>query len=230
MIYMRIEKFGNLMKHIKLFENYFEDEEWNRLLPYFTMSQSERDKIFFEEVKKDEPNLQVIEDLLDTQLVDPNVRDKYQRTPLHLAAWKDSLAVAELLLDRGAKIEARDKWQRTPLHWAAYYDSIAVAKLLLDRGADYEARDNEQSTPLHLAALRDSRAVAELLLDRGAKIDARNEYQRTPLHLAAMYDYRAVAELLLNRGAKIDARDEDQSTPWDLADEEIQEALPQLKP
>ena len=102
------------MKHIKLFENYFEDEEWNRLLPYFTMSQSERDKLFFDEVNKAKPNLQVIEDLLDTQLVDPNLRDYYQQTPLHWAALRDSRDVAELLLDRGADYEARDTWQRTP--------------------------------------------------------------------------------------------------------------------
>ncbi len=151
------------MKHIKLFENYFEDDEVIRLAPYFTMSQSERDGIFFDEVKQIKPNLQVIEDLLDTQLVDPNVRGDFQWTPLHFAAWYDSLAVAELLLDRGADYEARDEWQRTPLHWAAAHNSQAVAKLLLDRGAKIEARDVNQQTPMHLAARRGRRAVAELL-------------------------------------------------------------------
>ena len=156
------------MKHIKLFENYFEDEEWNRLLPYFTMSQSERDELFFDEVKKDEPNLQVIEDLLDTQLVDPNLRDEDQQTPLHMAALWDSRAVAELLLDRGAKIDVRDEYQQTPLHTAAMGNSRAVAELLLDRGADYEARNKNQLTPLHLATITNSQAVAELLRSRGA--------------------------------------------------------------
>ena len=47
----------------------------------------------------------------------------------------NSIAVAELLLDRGAKIEARDENQRTPLHLAAIWDSIAVAELLRSRGA-----------------------------------------------------------------------------------------------
>ena len=124
------------MKHIKLFENYFEDEEWNRLLPYFTMSQSERDKLFFDEVNKAEPNLQVIEDLLDTQLVDPNLRDEDQKTPLHWAALRDSIAVAKLLLDRGADYEARDNWQQTPLHLAARNDNQAVAELLRSRVAN----------------------------------------------------------------------------------------------
>jgi len=83
----------------------------------------------------------VIEDLLDTQLVDSNVRDGDQLTPLHFAAGNNSLAVAELLLDRGADKEARDVNQWTPLHCDAENDKLAVAELLLDRGADYEARD-----------------------------------------------------------------------------------------
>ena len=156
------------MKHIKLFENYFEDEEIIRLAPYFTMSQSERDRIFFDEVKKDEPNLQVIEDLLDTQLVDPNARSEYQQTPLHLAAYNNSRAVAELLLDLGAEYDARDESQLTPLHLAAWDNSRAVAELLLDRGADYEVMDFRQRTALDLAAYYDSQAVAELLRSRGA--------------------------------------------------------------
>ena len=156
------------MKHIKLFENYFEDDEVIRLAPYFTMSQSERDELFFAEVKKDEPNLQVIEDLLDTQLVDPNVRDEYQRTPLHWVAMYDSRDIAELLLDRGADKDARDEWQQTPLHRAAQVGSPAVAELLLDRGAKIDARNVNQRTPLHVATITNSRAVAELLRSRGA--------------------------------------------------------------
>ena len=156
------------MKHIKLFENYFEDEEIIRLAPYFTMSQSERDKLFFDEVKKDEPNLQVIEDLLDTQLVDSNVRDGDQLTPLHFAAGNNSLAVAELLLDRGADKEARDVNQWTPLHCDAENDKLAVAELLLDRGADYEARDEYQRTPLYYAIDNDYEEIADLLRSRGA--------------------------------------------------------------
>ena len=116
------------------------------------------------------------------------------------------------------------------LFYAAQKNKVGLAKYLLNRGADKEARNDWQGTPLHLAAKYDSQAVAELLLDRGAKIEARSESQRTPLHLAAWNNSRAVAKLLLDRGAEIEARDYEQWTPWDVADEEMQEALPQLEP
>ena len=52
-------------------------------------------------------------------------------TALHVAALKDDAAIATLLLDQGADIEAStlDKAQR-PLHVAAEHGSGAVARLL----------------------------------------------------------------------------------------------------
>ncbi len=83
---------------------------------------------------------------------------------------------------------------------------------------------------LFYAASYNKVGLAKYLLDRGAKIEARSESQRTPLHLAAWNNSRAVDKLLLDRGAEIEARDYEQWTPWDVADEEMQEALPQLEP
>jgi len=83
---------------------------------------------------------------------------------------------------------------------------------------------------LFYAASYNKVGLAKYLLDRGAKIDARNKYQHTPLHFAAWGTSPAVAKLLLDRGANKEARTDDERTPWDLADEEMQEALPQLNP
>ncbi len=89
---------------------------------------------------------------------------------------------------------------------------------------DWSKRD------LFYAAEHNKVGLAKILLDRGAKIEARDENQWTPLHWAAFFDSRAVAELLLDRGADYEARDYEQWTPWDLANQEMQEALPQLNP
>ena len=44
--------------------------------------------------------------------------------------------MAELLLDRGAEVDARDKYDDTPLHKAAFQNAHQAAELLLDRGAE----------------------------------------------------------------------------------------------
>jgi ankyrin repeat protein len=57
-------------------------------------------------------------------------------TPLHQAAWGGHLAVVQLLVDRGARLDRRDKvHQGTPLGWAEHGSRNEVAAYLRSRGA-----------------------------------------------------------------------------------------------
>ena len=148
----------------------------------------------------------------------PDAFDDWNRdgeTPLHLAAgYSDSVEVVDLLLDRGAKLEANPNgW--TSLHYAARYNaSVAVVELLLDRGADLEAANENGSTPLHFAAFdNDSVEVVALLLDRGAALEAVDGDGDTPLHDAAWGNDSEVVDLLLARGADLETVDKAGNTP-----------------
>ena len=44
--------------------------------------------------------------------------DYYSETPLHFAAENSQTEVVELLIDKGADLNAKAKWERTPLHGA----------------------------------------------------------------------------------------------------------------
>jgi ankyrin repeat protein len=113
-----------------------------------------------------------------------------------------SVAMAELLLSRGASVEAVGQW------WAPgfYTRSVdaGVAKLLVERGA----------------ALTPHAAAGLGLVDRlqASMVDAKGGDGCTPLHFARDV---ATAKFLVERGAKLDARDEDHdSTPaqWSIGD------------
>ena len=106
-------------------------------------------------------------------------------TPLHWAAHNDQTAIVDLLLSRGANIEAQTKGGWTPLHYAAAEASAATVKSLLRRGADVRARTDDGSTPLHLAASIGHIANVELLIEAGADLDAKDNHKRTPLYYAA---------------------------------------------
>ena len=58
--------------------------------------------------------------------------DKWNRTPLHVAAQMDNLRAAEILIQGGAKVMPRDMQGKTPLDYA---ESAAMIKLLKANGA-----------------------------------------------------------------------------------------------
>ena len=51
-------------------------------------------------------------------------------TPLHAAAWKGNLAIAKLLIARGANLNAKNQLDKTPLDWAIEQDHPDVAELI----------------------------------------------------------------------------------------------------
>ena len=76
-------------------------------------------------------------------------------TPLHVACWSDRhLPIVQLLVEKGAQLEARDKNGRTPLHWAAAFGHFEIVQYLINKGAQVEPRDNDDETPLQMVCDR----------------------------------------------------------------------------
>jgi ankyrin repeat protein len=104
--------------------------------------------------------------------VDVNALNPAGESALMMAALKGDLAGAQLLLDRGAKVD-QPGW--SPLHYAATGPEPKVVQLLLDRGAEIDAASPNGSTPLMMAAQYGSEDSVQLLLDRGADPRRRNQ-------------------------------------------------------
>ena len=130
-----------------------------------------------------------------------NSKDKFGLTPLHAAAggrysekfdWNVTLAmmaagmsfdedransfkdISELLISKGADVNAKGKEGYTPLHWAAQFGREGVAELLISKGADVNSRSQggffkKGKTPLGLAVDADHKEVVELLKQHGAE-------------------------------------------------------------
>uniref|UniRef100_A0A0G4GLD4 Uncharacterized protein n=1 Tax=Chromera velia CCMP2878 TaxID=1169474 RepID=A0A0G4GLD4_9ALVE len=173
---------------------------------------------------------EIAEMILDRGMIDVDVTSfalHNVETPLHFTAHcdescsvvRDSDAVAELLISRGADVNARDLDDRTLLHKAASYGCVKVLQLALDRGAEIDAVDDVGETPLmctgHMIGRRvfDSDACAKVLLDRGADVNATDAGMQTVVHKAATNDCVKVLQLALDRGANVEARDDRERTP-----------------
>lgn len=121
----------------------------------------------------------------DTNAV--NFVGEKQFTLLHFAAEHSSsngIRILEMLLAKGAKVDARNHIRQTPLFSAVIYDNAPGTKVLLAHGAKVNARQDDGRTPLHWAALNGCCQVARVLIEYKADMKARTSEGKTPLALA----------------------------------------------
>ena len=117
---------------------------------------------------------------------DTEIREGFQRTPLHYAAFVYDRAFTDMLLDRHADIHARDLGKDTPLHLAVQENNKEVATALMERGADINADPQNSpikhydgtraNTPLDVAIDRGCDDSAALLIGAGATCKERHLY------------------------------------------------------
>ena len=98
--------------------------------------------------------------------------DDRGRTPLMVACWAGRLEVVELLLQRGADVNARNSSGTTAFMYAKSTalgnGSSAIMQCLVDHGADISARDNYGKTALQYA--RENFKLLEIfILEQGNK-------------------------------------------------------------
>ena len=90
-------------------------------------------------------------------------------TPLHKAAYEGYREIVELLIAKGADVNAKNKRGMTPLHLAAEYGRNQVVELLIAKGADVNAEDEDGETPLNRAIKVKQTDLADLLRKHGGK-------------------------------------------------------------
>lgn len=89
-------------------------------------------------------------------------------SPLHMAALRGQVKILEILLNKGADINALDATGRTPLHCAAEGERMDAVKLLVERGADVTRLDSKGLSALHVAVERGMEDAVVLLIEHGA--------------------------------------------------------------
>jgi ankyrin repeat protein len=106
-------------------------------------------------------------------------------TALHIAAIRGGLSVVQLLVRRGADINARTKFGQTPLHQACTgCRGPSFIRELVRLGADVNLVDQFGKPPIDIAAFFEEFGTVVALTDLGARVilynNVRHKYSLSP--------------------------------------------------
>ncbi len=149
-------------------------------------------------------------DLVHAKIVDDD-------TVLHLAVGIGGRNIVELLIKKGANVNAVNSYKQTPLHYAFYKKSKEMAALLLDNGAHINCRNVWGNTPFYRAVRSGYMEGIQFLIQRGADINLPSASGKSPLHAAVGRADVTIVDLLLKHGADINSRDTWKQTPLFIA-------------
>jgi ankyrin repeat protein len=137
-------------------------------------------------------------------------KDTYTRpqTNIHLviASLFGHNAVVQLLVDKGADVNAQGGEYGNALQAASERGHEQVVKTLLDKGANVNAQGVVYGNALQAASARGYEQVVKMLLDKGANINAQGGMYGNALYAASWRGHEQVVKMLLDKGANVNAQ------------------------
>jgi ankyrin repeat protein len=118
--------------------------------------------------------------------------------PLHLAAFFGQAEVVNVLLSRGADVNAvaENPSHVRPLHSAVAARNAAVVRRLVEQGAEVNVKQHGGWTPLQAAALHGDLELVNLFLEHGADPLSRSDDGKTAADLAETAGHAEIAAML----------------------------------
>ncbi|MBO9496785.1 ankyrin repeat domain-containing protein [Thalassotalea sp. G20_0] len=129
-----------------------------------------------------------------------------EETALHIAALRGSKRIIELLVNKGADVNAKTSYGWTAIRCAYKNGPITpLIRCMVNAGLKIDAMC-DSSTMLAHAAREGCWELVEFLLDKGAKVNTEINIKGTALHLAVLQGRPDIIKMLMNHGANINVR------------------------
>ena len=140
---------------------------------------------------------------LDTKLLDLNIKNSADETPLAVALGKGFTLLAKQMIQSGSDVNVSDGSGMSLLLKAIRDNNLAAASFLLANGADINTRSPQGMTPLELAVREGAETIVEKLCGAGADMTS-SSCGEPPLWLALEAGNTDLASILVRHGVDTD--------------------------
>ena len=140
---------------------------------------------------------------LDTKLLDLNLKNSAEETPLSVALSHGFNHLAKQMIQSGSDVNVTDGSGMSLLLKAIMNKNLGAASFLLSNGADINTRSPQGMTPLELAVRENAESIVEKLCGAGADMTS-SSCGEPPLWISLDQDNYDIASILVRHGVDTD--------------------------
>jgi ankyrin repeat protein len=165
-------------------------------------------------------NIEIVKELID--IIDINVKDDDNFTPLIKSFETDSVEITKLLLDKGADINIKTINNITALYLAVNKINtnplyIDIVKMILEKNININEKFRNNKTILYIALEKKMIDIAKMILEKNPDVNIIDKDGISPLYLAVLANNMEIIKLLLSKGADINSKDNNNTTILHIA-------------
>ncbi|KAH7731355.1 CBN-PAT-4 protein [Aphelenchoides avenae] len=143
---------------------------------------------------------------LDDTEHDLNIGDDHAFSLLHWASKEGHVNIVDMLLARGARVNATNMGDDTSLHLAASHGHRQIVVKLLSRKAEVNLPNEHGMTPLHYACFWGYEQICEDLIRAGAHVSLCNKRGLTPLDVCQPQVRQSIQEIAVEHGQNVNQK------------------------